>query len=305
MKFMRMLCLLVLGTASLAAQAFTPESGFYYMYTADNSSFGGGTGIAVEIQNETLFAAGYVYSTSGLPAFVTLQGPLTLASDGSWTRTDNVFVSSGGQCVDTPAKCPYKKPSTSVTGKYTIKFVTENAGTMSWGATGTEQTVTLIRVQYLAGDRPGSLVGEWDTVFYNGGNATSAQRFWADKLVIQAAKSGTIIGCLALGEKSSGCGSGTEFITVLGNYTTTNTIFGPESSYQIVVFDNSLTYYQRVYTFTENGLGGQFTGTIKGTVNICGPNVTNVAGCTGATNIPFVAYRSGSANYAVNGKGMD
>jgi hypothetical protein len=305
MKFHRVLAMLALAVAPLVSQAFTPESGFYYMYTSDNSAASGGTGLAVDIQNESLFAAGYVYTTTGQPAFVTLQGPLTLQSDGSWSRTDNVFVSTNGQCVDTTAKCPYKKPTVSVTGKFTIKFIAENVGTMTWGATGSEQTVTLIRVAFLAGDHPGSLVGEWDSVFYNGAASSNPQRYSADKIIVQSSTGGSIIGCLAAGETTSGCGSGTQVIPVLGNYTTTTGSLGPITTYQLVVFDSTLTNYQRVYSFSENGFGGQFTGTIKGTVSICGANVTSVANCTAVKDRAFVAYRSASANYAVTGKGMD
>jgi len=305
MKFRRVLALLALIAAPLASQAFTPESGFYYMYTSDNANAGGGTGLAIDIQNENLFAAGYIYATTGQPAFVTMQGPLTQKSDGSWTRTDNVFISTSGQCVDTQAKCPYKKPTVAVGGKFTINFIAENTGTMTWGATGNEQTVTLVRVGFYPADKPGSLVGEWDTVFYNGASGSSPQRYSADKIIVQSSKSGAIIGCLALGEAESGCGSGTQVIPVFGNYTTKSGTLGSQTTYQLVVFDNSLSNYQRVYTFSENGFGGQFTGTIKGTVSICGANVTSVANCNAVKDKPFVAYRSGSSNYALSGQGMD
>jgi len=61
MKFRAWLGAIAALLAPLAAFAFVPENGFYQQYTPDNGSAGGGTGIGIEIQNEFLFAAGYVF----------------------------------------------------------------------------------------------------------------------------------------------------------------------------------------------------------------------------------------------------
>lgn len=307
MKLYQYVSALFLLAVPLLSQAFTPESGFYYMYTSDNTQSGGGTGLAVEIQNETLFAAGYIYTTSGAPAWVTIGGKLTLVN-GAWTVSDVVAGFANGQCVDTPAKCPYKEPSPAqAVGNFKIQFVAENLGTMTWGAVGNEQTVNLIRVGYSGADAPSSLVGEWDVLIDHQGTAVNdAIQFEGDRLLINSygVVSGVpnFGGCIPVSEANPSCGAAGSKNIISGTAPACSGFCLRQYTLSVFLAQSKLV---RVYHINENGLGGQFTGTIKGTVDLCPAGAATAAQCTTAKGLPFVAYRSGSANYAKTGAGMD
>lgn len=307
------LLVLLLG-APLASEAFTPESGLYFIKTSDAT--GSGTGLAIDIQNEFLFAAGYVFTSSGSPTYVTIQGKMTLQSDGSWGLSDpaGLFTYAGGQCIGSKTSCPYKSPKGTSIGGFTINFAAENIGTLTWGPAGNSASVTMIRTGFSGGDNPSSLLGEWDIVFDRQGAAIGdGLQFEGDKLKVSKvqalAGSSTdklFTGCVPNGEDDPDCGSAQFAHAVSGTYKSCTGFCAP--TYQLAAFTNNIlppAKIVRVYTFTENGLGGQFTGTFRGTVNLCPAGVATVDACTANPNIPFVAYRSGSAGYAVNGKGMD
>src|SRR5438128_230417 len=95
--------------APLSAVAFTPETGFYSVPSQP------GTGLAVEIQDQYAFVAGYVYDTIGRPTFVTAQGALTRSGE-IWVLDSPLYVSSGGQCIGSASNCPYHAPATISAG---------------------------------------------------------------------------------------------------------------------------------------------------------------------------------------------
>jgi hypothetical protein len=96
MRFYKWFSAAAILLTPLTVLAFVPESGFYQQFTPDNTASKGGTGIAIEIQNEYMFAAGYLFTPTGIPTFVTMQGFLTLQADGTWTLSTSASDPSNG-----------------------------------------------------------------------------------------------------------------------------------------------------------------------------------------------------------------
>jgi hypothetical protein len=61
----------------------------------------------------------------------------------------------------------------------------------------------------------------------------------------------------------------------------------------------------RVYTFAENGEGGAFGGTVRGTVSLCPGGMRSVDACAARKARTFVGYRSGSINFVRTGQGRN
>ena len=162
----------LLAAAPLASHAMTPENGWYVPVTSDNANGKGGTGVAIEIQNEFLFAVGFIYGQNGLPIWVAMQGKLTHQNDGTWVYSDSkgLFSAQNGQCLGTVASCPYKGATSVPIGGVTLKLA-ENIGTITWGIAGNQASATLMRFNYQLGDAPHSLIGRWDVVIDRQGAA--------------------------------------------------------------------------------------------------------------------------------------
>jgi len=314
MNVRRLLALALFASAPLLGHAFTPENGWYIPITSDNTASKGGTGIAIEIQNEYLFAAGFIYGVNGLPIWVTMQGQMTHNSDGSWERSDTLYTAQNGQCLGSLTTCPYKPQSPAINaGHFTIKLLADNIGQISWGnpTTGDVNNVLLKRFDYQLGGGPGSLVGRWDIVIDHQGAANGDRiQFEGDRLrlnQVQTNADNTIVfnGCV---DSDAACTAGQFAANGTGS---TPGFFGGRQ-YQVVVYSGSIfgsaPYIMRVYSFGENGLSGAFANTIRGTVNLCDPNgADTVATCTAAAKpkYVFVAHRSASGRYAQTNAGMN
>jgi hypothetical protein len=295
--FLMTACLLAapLLAAPLTAMAFTPESGFY---SVPNQP---GTGLALEIQDQFAFGAGYVYDTTGRPTFVTVQGAMVKSGD-SWVLDSPLYVSSNGQCIGTAANCPYKAATTVTNGTAHIDLPAENILTLTWGAAGNQQNLTMLRFGYGAPNERDSLLGEWDVItdqgqFQNAGKYL----FSGDKFLLKSstAAGGNVValnGCVPTHEGDTTCSAEKLTLTF-----TSGGGFG--TLYTVAVQDASNVVLRR-YRFGSNGLGGNFTQTFKGTMTTCTNTTTDVGACTGA-DYKMVGYRSGSRQYAQSGSGMD
>ena len=298
----------------LLAHAFTPEGGWYLQLTSDNDAGKGGTGLGIEIQNEYMFAAGFLYTSGGQPTWVALQGQLTKQSDGSWGLEDDdgLYTGKNGQCLGTLAECPYKGSTLVPVGGFKINFPAENLGTMTWGPTGHQSTVVIERFVYNLGNGPQSLIGRWDVLLNHQGAANGdGIQYEGDRLrftsVSPSGSNYSIGGCVENGSEASTQTCAPNKANVFGvTGSATGEFFG--HAYQVLVYNapsNGTPKIIRVYSFSEPGLGGAFSGTMHGTANLCGAGVTSASACTTVTNVPFTAYRSGSSNYATTGNGMD
>ncbi len=144
----RFAALTVLLALAAPAHAFTPESGFYF--TANQ----GGSGLAIEIQDDFVFLAGYVYDTQGRATWVTAQGRLT---GNDLLPTTSLDTFSGGQCIG----CAYTPPVQGPTaGTIRIDWSSETVASLTWNG----QTKTIERFNYALGDTAAMLQGEWQLV---------------------------------------------------------------------------------------------------------------------------------------------
>lgn len=308
--------LVMIPTAILA---FTPESGFYNLFTSDAQG-GEGTGLAVDIQNDYMFAAGFVYRPDGAPTFVTIEGQLEHRSNGSWGLRDDhgLYRTSGGQCIGSLERCPYRKTTVESIGGFSIEFSAENEGTIEWGAAGNRAFATLRRTcaGTICYDAPSSLLGEWDVILDRAMPADQL-RFGGDKLAItDVSPSGDarrISGCVAQSESAApDCSKrvGAQLIEGAARRCFDTACFG---GYRYRLFIHAANCTKkckivRVYTFSENGDGGAFSGSIRGKVSLCPQGADSADACAASKNLsflPFVAYRSGSVNFVRTGEGMN
>lgn len=308
---------LPLAAIAFSARAFTPESGFYDMLTSDAGALGGGTGLAVEIQNDYLFAVGNVYRPDGQPTFVTIEGTLEHLPGGAWglANEHDLYTFSGGQCIGTLAQCPYRKPTSSHLGGFSIAFTAENEGHLEWGEAGNVASVTLRRscVGSLCYDAPSSLLGEWDVILERPAPADGL-RFGGDKLAIATVTPKgdrrDIGGCIAASDATApACADAATRERIDGVATRCTDASCKGYRYRLVVRANGgkrQGLVVRVYTFGENGRdGGAFGGTIRGRVDLCAAGARTPGECTKHAGIPFVAYKSASVGFVRDGNGTN
>lgn len=141
----RTLIAVVLAAASAHAPAVVPESGWWW------NAAESGRGFSIEVQNQTVFMAGYLYDAAGNATWVVASGPYDDAGD-SFAATLQTFV--GGQCIT----CPYRAPSAGPSpGGITLRFASPATGSLTWAG----GTVPITRFYYGVGPRADRLLGTW------------------------------------------------------------------------------------------------------------------------------------------------
>jgi len=111
---------LLCGCFASAANAIAPESGWWW--NASES----GRGFSIEIQDNTLFMAGFLYDESGAPFWFTSSGRFN-ASASSFQADMQSF--RGGQCFN----CPYRLPIASAPiGQLRLTFTSATEGSLTW-----------------------------------------------------------------------------------------------------------------------------------------------------------------------------
>ena len=160
--FKKLTLLFLLSTSSVFA--FTPESGFWFSPN--------GYGVSIEIQDNFLFAAIYVYDENGEPLWYSAGAPLI----GNSLFDSELNLTVGGSCID----CPFSQPTTFVGegGPVTIDFLTETTGTIQFNG----QIQPLQRFNFLLGDELEKMLGEWQVVM-DISQFTNDHPFFADVLV--------------------------------------------------------------------------------------------------------------------------
>ena len=309
--------LLALAPLAFDAGAFTPENGFYDMLTSDAGPEDGGTGLAVEIQNDYLFAVGAVYRPDGHPTFVTIEGTIQRRADGSWALANehDLYAFSGGQCIGSLERCPYRRPASSHIGGFSMVFTNENEGHLEWGEPGNIASVTLRRtcVGSICYDAPSSLLGEWDVILERPSTADRL-RFAGDKLAIAnvtpKGNRRVLEGCIALSDAAPpDCTKAAMRERIEGVATRCADASCKGYRYRLVVRakrGSRRDRIVRVYSFGENGRGGgAFGGTIRGRVDLCAGGVRTPEDCTTHAGISFVAYKSASIGFVRDGNGTN
>ncbi|WP_395373755.1 hypothetical protein [Marinicella sp. W31] len=162
--FKKLTLLLLLSTSSV--HAFTPESGFWFSPN--------GYGVSIEIQDNFLFAAIYVYDETGEPIWYSAGAPLV----GNSLFDSELNLTVGGSCID----CPSSTPTTFVGegGPVTIDFTSETTGTIQFNG----QIQPLQRFNFLLGDELEKMLGEWQVVI-DASQFIDTYPFTADVLVFR------------------------------------------------------------------------------------------------------------------------
>jgi hypothetical protein len=149
MRFFQKLIIATVLFASSQLQAFTPESGFWW--NPDES----GSGYAIEIQDNYLFVALYVYDEAGNPIWYTAGATL----GGNSLFDGELHYTFNGTCID----CNVTQPVTILgeRGEITINFLTETTATIEFDG-GVVKNIE--RFNFLLGDEAERMLGEWQTV---------------------------------------------------------------------------------------------------------------------------------------------
>lgn len=174
---------LVLASA-FDAEAYTPASGFWLN---PNES---GTGIAIEIEDKTLFMAAYVFDAQGRSTWFTSAGNLTTSVSGGATYY-NVYNGTlsgfaNGQAIGGPYFFP--QILTNAGGPVQIVFNPndESKATLTWGG----RTLPIERLDYYGGfgaaDREiQRMIGEWSVVvdLHSRGGDYAVYPYYGDVLI--------------------------------------------------------------------------------------------------------------------------
>lgn len=165
MRFFHKTLLLVSLFFIAQTQAFTPESGFWW--NPDES----GAGYTIEIQDNYMFLAAYVYDTQGNPIWYSAGRAL----GGNSLFDSSLNYTYDGTCID----CNYTPPITiqGDAGPITIDFLTETTATIQFGGA----VKNIERFNYALGNELAKMEGEWQVVI-DQSNLVNGYPYFADAL---------------------------------------------------------------------------------------------------------------------------
>lgn len=148
MKFFHKTLIALALFITTQVNAFTPESGIWWN---PNES---GSGYAIEIQDNFLFVALYVYDEGGIPIWYTAGTHL----QGNSLFDGELHYTYDGTCID----CSYTPPILieGERGPITINFITETTATLQFQGA----VKNIERFNFLLGDEADRMLGEWQTV---------------------------------------------------------------------------------------------------------------------------------------------
>jgi hypothetical protein len=166
MRFFQKLLITMVLFITAQAQAFTPESGFWW--NPDES----GSGYAIEIQDNFLFMTLYVYDEAGNPIWYSAGTHL----EGNAFFDSVLNYSFDGACID----CGYTQPITIVgeRGPITINFITETTATIQFQGA----VKSIERFNFILGNELEKMMGEWQ-VIVDQSNLSSGYPYFADALI--------------------------------------------------------------------------------------------------------------------------
>lgn len=281
---MKKLTTLVCVLLAFQVSAFTPESGWWW--NPDEP----GTGYAIEIQDNMLFAAFYVYDEDGNPLWYTAQKKL----EGNSFFDSSLNYSYDGTCID----CSFSSPITvgGVGGPVTIDFITETTGTIQFGGV----TKDIERYNYFLGDELQKMRGEWQVVM-DVSEYTNDYPFIADVLLFEQTE--TFQGDYLV----TGCRSETTDYNSCTNYALNKNdlaaYYDPQYNELIAVVRDDANYYLAYYLKTGTD---QFDGEAYSYLVGSEPNFDSdgfsVRGFRSAS-YTFVATGTGPSKSESTGKG--
>lgn len=204
--------------AVLPARAILPESGWYWHPSES------GRGFNLEIQDNALFLAAFVYRPDGSGVWYTGGGPMS--SDRTWTA--DLYETVGGQCIG----CSYRAPTLLHSGSVSITFTNERAATI----TLLGNTVNVVRMDWSNSGVASrdALFGEWSTV--EGEPAFPV--YFGDRISLYLPRTDS------LGPYVGGNRTGSNSSLAVGTYR-------PSSGTHAILLDSSSSYYS-LYVFRMN-----------------------------------------------------
>ncbi|NJD18734.1 MAG: hypothetical protein FIA95_05560 [Gemmatimonadetes bacterium] len=216
----RLILAAFLTFAILPARAILPESGWYWNPAES------GRGFNLEIQDNALFLAAFVYRPDGSAAWYTGGG--TMGSDRTWTA--ELYETVGGQCIG----CGYRAPTLLYMGNVSITFTNERSAVISMLG----NSVSVVRMDWSNSGVASrdALLGEWSTT--EGDPAFPV--YFADRITLyspQASSAGPYAGGNVTGSASR---------LAVGTYTAS-------TATHAILVDSSASYYT-LYVFTMRTL---------------------------------------------------
>jgi len=272
---------------SSALSAFTPENGTWWNPVEP------GTGFLIEIQDNFLFLAGYLYAPDGRPMWYTAQG--TMNGNARYVGVLTSF--SGGQCLG----CPWRQPAAQLGagGPVEIIFDTEIAARITFGG----RTTSIQRFDYYltrtAGDvKSDMMIGEWQLTVDFSTSPTISYPYYGDVLVFQTVDRGpspdVFDGCRAENSLDGRCTQ-----AAIAEHDASGFYRASTGEHFLIVNDdpNNFAYYV-VKTGTY-----QFDGIMK----ICPKSLSNpTTQCLQSSNyraFPVRGHRTASRSFVLSGSG--
>ncbi len=272
---------------SSVASAFTPESGTWINNAEP------GSGFLIEVQDNFLFFAGYLYATDGRPMWYTSQG--TLTGNARFVGTLSTFAN--GQCLG----CIWRLPTVSVGagGPIEIIFDTEVAGRLTFGG----RTIPITRYDFYltrtANDvKTEMYLGEWQTIIDFSANTSIGYPFYGDVWVfdqVDRAPSPDIFdGCRPFNSLEGRCTS-----AAIAAHDASGFYQASSGDHYIVVNDDNTNF---AYYVVKSGTY-QFDGIVK----ICPKSLSNaITQCLGSSSYrsyPVRGFRTASRTFVATGAG--
>ncbi len=215
---LRLIIATLLAFAILPARAILPESGWYWHPSES------GRGFNLEIQDNALFLAAFVYRPDGSAAWYTGGGAMT--SDRTWSA--ELYETTGGQCIG----CPYRLATLLYMGSVSITFTSERSATISLLGS----TVNVVRMDWSNSGVASrdSLFGEWSTT--EGDPAFPV--YFGDRISLYLPRSDST------GTYAAGNRTGSSSNVAVGTY-------NAGTGMHAILLDSSTSYYS-LFLFTMN-----------------------------------------------------
>lgn len=167
-------------TGTVRAASYTPESGFWWNPAEP------GSGLSIEIEDNFIYVAAYLYDAQGFPYWYIASGTLADNAGTLSLGPTQVTTATGGQCLGCVWRAPTVVPAG---GLMTIVFDRndETRATLTWGG----QTKLFRRMDYYdIGFGPDAenqrMLGEWQIVldFFAAGGNYAAYPYFGDVVIL-------------------------------------------------------------------------------------------------------------------------
>lgn len=300
-RFARPALIALSGVLGSSLHAFKPEDGVWWNPAEP------GRGYAIEIQDNVLFFAGYLYDGNGNSQWYTAAGTIDYSRSNPLCGDRVCFIGQldafvGGQCITCPPRSPQARPGAG--GSLRILFDNEIQARLSWGP-NLSITIPIQRFDFALtrtqGDvRTEVMLGEWTMMLDYAGVPNIGYPFYGDVLVLdrvdRAPNPDQARGCRAPDSQIGRCTSSALASNDVAAFYDAG---GTPARHYFVVRNDPGTFAYYVVTLNLN----EFSGIAK----ICPSNLSNAfTQCINNSayrSLPVRGYRSASRTRVVTGTG--